>query len=373
MVIWLSHADEQVNRTWCIVGQVYAARSGKEALNRQQRDGIYQALASQTAICARGLKQSSTTMATVPLLCASLLAVTDLLLDDTGDHWRTRMACISESVGVMVNDDLQLAPLDRELIRLFQLNDVLGSVSRQENPLGPNFSEAILKTRCTSKSTESFTSCTLYDYVLSAMWKWSVLQKRCLKILGQICLFLLTIACRIIHWVGDVSYHHGDNTNNDDDDDNSKNLSLEDKIEGIELIDEATRLQSFLLRVLLLPPSPSKPNYQYLDPYCRWMLVSISQVIQHQVMTGLECDLPVMPPTCLQQQALAALDDIEKITTNSALDIGFFLPVVDAVSTGIASAGDHARLLHFLENVEARGYGIAREYRQEVLDKANDF
>lgn len=192
-------------------------------------------------------------------------------------------------------------------------------------------------------------------------------------------MFLLTITCRIVQWASDVSCNDADNNNDaahdddDDDDDDNKNnikhMSLENKIQGIELVDEATRLQTFILRVLLPSPSSSKPNYQYLDPYCRWILVIISQLLQHQAMTGLNCDLPIMPPTCLHQQALAALDDIEKITTNSALDIGLFLPVVDAVSTGIDSASDHTRLLHFLENVEARGFGIAREYRQEVLDK----
>lgn len=95
------------------------------------------------------------------------------------------MAYISEAVGVMVNDVLQLAPLDRELIRLFQLNDVLGSVSRHENPLGPDFSGAVLKARCTSMSTDSVTSCTSYDHVLSAMWKWSVLQQRFWKFSGS--------------------------------------------------------------------------------------------------------------------------------------------------------------------------------------------
>ncbi|KAG5663585.1 hypothetical protein KAF25_001521, partial [Fusarium avenaceum] len=369
VVIGLSHTNEQVSKTWCIVGQVYAASSGKDTLNRQQRDGIRRALATQTDICARQLKQSQAVDASVPLLCASLLTVTDLLIDDTGDQWRTRMVYMNELVGIVVNDVSELSPLDMELIRFFQLNDVLGSISRHENPLGPNFSVAMSKTPYTSTTTNSVTSSTLYadnyDHILSAMWKWSVLRQR-------IAWWIANASCQGSDHDGDDNNNHDYHNHKENQDNyktkNNTSLNLQKKIQGIELVDEVTRLQSFILGVLLPFPCSSEPKDQYLDPYCRWMLVDISQLLQHQAMTDLECGLPIMPPACLREQALAALDDIEKMTGHSELDMGFFLPVVDVISREISSEGNFTRLLHFLGNVEARGFGIAREYRQEALE-----
>lgn len=71
-----------------------------------------------------------------------------------------------------------------------------------------------------------------------------------------------------------------------------------------------------------------------------------------------------MPSNCLHEQAVAILDDVEAIVGYSELDVACFLPLMETVNAAIESKEDRRRILRFLDNVEARGFGIAREYRQ---------
>lgn len=105
-----------------------------------------------------------------------------LLLDETADSWRSWMADICDYINHVVTDVLELPLLDKELIRFSQLNDVLGSLSRHERPLGPDFSAAMLKANFESSigpSAPPHTSFTEnYDHLLSVFWQWSHLQPR---------------------------------------------------------------------------------------------------------------------------------------------------------------------------------------------------
>ncbi|KAL2131376.1 hypothetical protein VTI74DRAFT_5187 [Chaetomium olivicolor] len=286
------------------------------------------------------MRQPITSSAGAYLLCALLLAVADLLLDESGNCWRSAMADICDFISRMAKDIRPLSSFDMELIRFFQLNDVLGSVSRAEKPFGPDFSAGTLRTSQASTDDAKASSRTPFteDYhqALSIMWQWSVLQQS------------------IFLWIRDASCH------------GEERLSRKQNIQGVELVDKALCLQLTILRVLLPSPFSSDSTCRVLDPYYRWILLGMSQLLQSAAFRRLECDLPIMPLDCLHHQALAALNDVEEMTTHSVLDAAFFLPLFDAVGVAVEAEEDRKRILRFLGNVEACGFGVAKEYRQVI-------
>ena len=92
------------------------------------------------------------------------------------------MGDVCDFISRMVKDLPYLSTLDMALIRFCQLNDVLGSVSRMEKPLGPDFSAELLRMKPISSDNCASASCTTltdhYDQALSIMWQWATLQQR---------------------------------------------------------------------------------------------------------------------------------------------------------------------------------------------------
>ncbi len=91
------------------------------------------------------------------------------------------MADVSHYVNHVVADDSILSSLDKELVRFFQLMDTLGSLSRYEKPLGPNFSATILDAASPSMGVVAPTNTSFtdrYDHLLSLMWQWAHWQQR---------------------------------------------------------------------------------------------------------------------------------------------------------------------------------------------------
>ncbi|KAF4465261.1 fungal specific transcription factor domain-containing [Fusarium albosuccineum] len=297
-VITLSNTDEHVNTILVTIGQVYAASSGLNTLNGQER--------------------------------------ANLLVDGTGDGWRawTRVVC-DNLVNRIAEDMAILSPFDKELIRFLQLNAVLGALSNNERAAGSDFAAQMMQRPLTPifGSPTSYTQ--HYEQALSVMWRWSHLLQS------------------INQWTaatGGIS---------------NEMLSLEKKIEGIELVRAVSHLQSNIIEILLASPESYEPNCRFLDPYFRWVLVGMSRRLQYPDIHHLECSLPIMPLECLHDQALSTLNELEEMTSHCALDVAVFLPLADHMGDIIESKQDLGRVIRFLSHVEACGFAVAREYREE--------
>ncbi|KAJ3530409.1 hypothetical protein NM208_g9343 [Fusarium decemcellulare] len=322
-VITLSNTDEHVNTILVTIGQVYAASRGLNTLNGQERANVKRLLVSQKSIWMRQMKRPTKTTSSC-LLCVSLIAIAILLVDGTGDGWRawTRVVC-DDLVNRIAEDMAILSPFDKELIRFLQLNAVLGALSNNERAAGSDFAAAMMQ----RPLTPIFGSPTSYTqhYEQAFINQWTAAT-------------------------GGIS---------------NEMLSLEKKIEGIELIREVSRLQSNIIEILLASPESYEPNCRFLDPYFRWVLVGMSRRLQYPDLHHLECSLPIMPLECLHDQALSTLNELEEMTSHCALDVAVFLPLADHMGDIIESKQDLGRVIRFLSHVEACGFAVAREYREE--------
>lgn len=76
----------------------------------------------------------------------------------------------------------ELPSFDRDLIRLCQLVDSVNSITRRLYPLGLDFTSGVFKSEHLSREVTHTLGPFLLgkdiDYILSAMWHWSILQRR---------------------------------------------------------------------------------------------------------------------------------------------------------------------------------------------------
>lgn len=140
-------------------------------------------------------------------------------------------------------------------------------------------------------------------------------------------------------------------------------------VEGIEIICEASSLQASMLQALLSNSAPPTTHDDSYSQYMRWALICLSQQLQTSALASLECELPVMTPECLHEQAISLMEGIESLTAQSLLDVAFFLPLAEAVAPVMEVQDDRTRLIGFLDTVKQRGFGVADEYRREILEE----
>jgi hypothetical protein len=76
-----------------------------------------------------------------------------------------------------------------------------------------------------------------------------------------------------------------------------------------------------------------------------------------------------MTQECLHEQAISLMEGIESLTAQSLLDVAFFLPLSEAVAPVMEVQDDRTRLIRFLDTVKQRGFGVADEYRREILEE----
>jgi hypothetical protein len=106
-----------------------------------------------------------------------LLTSEQLLLDDTADGWRGWIETVFNYISPSLHNLEGLSDFEQDLLRFWQLNNVLGSLARPETPLGFDFSRSLPTGQDTTPGSFSRT----YDHLLSVLWRVSDLDKRYVK------------------------------------------------------------------------------------------------------------------------------------------------------------------------------------------------
>ncbi|VUC33743.1 unnamed protein product [Clonostachys rosea] len=336
-VVTLSQSDELVNKTITVVGHVFSS-TNTHTMESKMRNSLRRLVAAQKRIITQRMARPYSENTTVLLLCSLLLAVPDLLLNPTAESWRLWIIHVRNFTNYMVEEGKDLSKLDGELMRFFQLNDLLGSIPFSQRPVGQDFAARLQREATTSDQPKDPAS-ERPNQVLSLMWRWAVFQER------------------LHQW----------NLLSADPDNRDPNHGLE----GIEIICEASSLQASMLQALLSDSaaSPSTTQDDSYSQYMRWALICLSQQLQASALTSLQCELPVMTPECLHDQAIDLMEGIEALTAQSLLDVAFFLPLAEAVAPVVEEEDDRTRLFRFLDTVKQRGFGVADEYRREIQEE----
>ncbi|CAH0044848.1 unnamed protein product [Clonostachys solani] len=338
-VVVLSQSDELVNKTVTVVGQVFSSKSATHTLETKERNQLRRLVAAQKRILTQRMARPSSQNTTVLLLCSLLLAIPDLLLNPTAESWRLWIIHVRNFANYIVEEGKDFSQLDGELMRFFQLNDLLGSIPFLQKPVGQDFAARLQEEAATSDKPSDLAA-GRPNHVLSLMWRWAVLQER---------------------------LHQWDLLSADTD-----NKDPNHGLEGIEIICEASSLQASMLQALLSNSASSSTHDDSYSQYMRWALICLSQQLQTSALNSLECELPVMTPECLHEQAISLMEGIESLTAQSLMDVAFFLPLSEAVAPVMEVQDDRTRLIRFLDTVKQRGFGVADEYRREILEEWQD-
>lgn len=143
-------------------------------------------------------------------------------------------------------------------------------------------------------------------------------------------------------------------------------LSLEQRIRGMELIDEASALQSALLPLLLVGTGTDKTC---LDPryplYC-WPLIGISQVLRRDSWQLLECDLPVLSPDKVYEQANALLDTVLSLM-RWRMCVPFFLPLVYSAGFEMRTEKERERVLRCMNDSQIKHYVVVKMFQMDLI------
>lgn len=271
------------------------------------------------------------------------------------------MSTIGEYISQGIRNGAVLSTFDKELIRYFQLGDSIAAVSQSCNPLGPDFTAHVAPTPHGSGGVVYQNLLGNRDYLMWALHKWATMQHRydtllpsaLLPSMLHFSLPYLTL-CSMILWDHEVS--------------GSQRLAVEQKVRGIELICEASAFQSEMLSCFFRDAlTPAKDDDQSHSPYYSWPLVGISQMLRRDSWKMLECDLPVLDPDTLREQALVMVDRADQATRKAALSVAFYIPLVYGAGKEMHTKDDQARVLQFFDNSRARQLPIAELFRKDLV------
>jgi hypothetical protein len=145
---------------------------------------------------------------------------------------------------------------------------------------------------------------------------------------------------------------------------NRDQITIQQKVEGIEMICEASSLQSDLLGFLLHARTDLRENF--LAPYYSWLLICISQMLRRDSWEKLHCELPVLSAENLQTQAIALLDAIDIDKSHISLGIALYVPVVYNAGFELRTENERRRVLSYLDSPQAQYFSVSRWFRKEL-------
>ncbi|KAH6670881.1 hypothetical protein F5X68DRAFT_44179 [Plectosphaerella plurivora] len=328
----LSHTDEDIFRAISSIGQLYASRMGLESFSKRQVHPRTSLIADKR-ICEDRMRRPSKGSAMGCLPFAMILAIAELLLDDSADNWRGWIEKVFNYIGPNLHDLTGITALEEDLLRFWQLNNVLGSFARPEKPLGSDFSRSLSSRHDGAASAFS----AAYDHLLSVLWRVSDLQKR------------------IFDWTSDVTQGPDHQS------------SVNDTVRGLGIVSEISGMQQEVLDVVLGTSTAEASVSDSLEPFYRWALLGTSQLMQqHANLQALECTLPILPQDLARDQSIAILNDIERLVTKPTLDIAFFLPLMETVHLSPLGDDSRPRVAILLDRAESCGFGVAKALRDHV-------
>lgn len=144
----------------------------------------------------------------------------------------------------------------------------------------------------------------------------------------------------------------------------SDQLTIEQKVEGIEMICEVSALQSDLLVFFLHAPSDVRDST--LAPYYSWLLICISQMLRRDSWKKLNCELPVLSVDNLRTQAITLLDAIDSTKCQVALGIAFYVPIVYSAGFELQSEDERRRVISYIDSPQAQYFAVTRLFRREL-------
>lgn len=141
-------------------------------------------------------------------------------------------------------------------------------------------------------------------------------------------------------------------------------LSLDQKIRGMEMIEEVSALQSTLLPLLL-----DASNSTYLNPwfplYC-WPLIGICQLLRRDAWQLLECDLPALSPDKAHEQANALLDMVFSLM-RWRMCVPFFLPLVYTAGFEMKTEKERERVLRCMNDCQIKHYDMVKMFQMDLV------
>jgi hypothetical protein len=141
-------------------------------------------------------------------------------------------------------------------------------------------------------------------------------------------------------------------------------LSLEQRIRGMELIDEASALQSSLLPLLL--DKSNAGSFDHRSPLYCWPLVSISQMLKRDSWQLLGCDLPALSSEKLREQANALISMVFDLM-GWRMCVPFFLPMVYWSGFEMKSKEERERVLRCIDESQIKHYNLVMMFRKDLI------
>ncbi|OHF03403.1 hypothetical protein CORC01_01122 [Colletotrichum orchidophilum] len=344
----LSHRDENVSRTLSIMGGLYACQNPQVLrVSQKEKRALLGTWVKQKALMAMELKKPNSSPFSSVLLSTLLLAVIELVLCAEDGAFKKWLQRISSYVAqhTRVNGYAGFTTFERSLIQFFNFLNILSAIAANEAPLERRTEPEVSIGRPLAPKIISDDA--KIDDMISFLNQWARLQSRMVE-------WTLKSESRANAWPSE-----GDN----------RREAINLKVQGLDIICEASTLQARVISNLLqLSQDPDSQVSVCITPYYHWALTGLSYRLNHESWKSLLCELPVLPAEALHQQALVALGCVETLTSQSGFDVALYLPLAEFIGREMGTSTEQTRMLAFLDIVKGRGFGLADEYRKDLLE-----
>lgn len=189
----MSHHDERVSRSLSIVGALYACRNPQvlRISARERRDVMATWLRHKAALEAElEAPDAAAAAAAVDrfrgvLFSSLVLAIVELMAGKDDGSFQAWLGRVSNFVRLHAErrGTQPWSPFERDLIRFFRFLDLLSAISRREMPVEPQAAPEPWPARPpeleAAPEAGETSDAGRIDAMLSTMWEWAILQRRC--------------------------------------------------------------------------------------------------------------------------------------------------------------------------------------------------
>jgi hypothetical protein len=209
-MIALCQSNRDVNNLVSLVGEVYLTqKKGPQSFSRRH-EKLRQRTDELTDLFSRQIGQPRGKWSNAPVACGILLFTINvsevgggpflmtpilmslqLIVYSERDPNRSWVSDISTYIAETTKNEPGLSSFDADLIRMTQTCDLINSVTRMLRPSITNFaSSMLLHEELPQNKLGSLPPYVLLgehvDFMLSALWQWAALQRRCVTVSFQV-------------------------------------------------------------------------------------------------------------------------------------------------------------------------------------------
>ncbi|KAF4614396.1 hypothetical protein G7Y89_g15340 [Cudoniella acicularis] len=150
-------------------------------------------------------------------------------------------------------------------------------------------------------------------------------------------------------------------------DQDTKQISLA----GLEIICQACELQQEVIATMLNQFAQGSEcaihDRDFIQPFYHWVLTGLSHLFLRPEWHSYDWNLPVMEAALTNQQALLALNGVERMLQKAQIDTALYASFLPVVGVQLSTVEDRNRIIKLLHDIKERGFAVASAFEADII------